>query len=206
MLKIGLTGGIGSGKSSVAERFARHNVPVIDTDIIARELVQPGSPLLDEIIRVFGKDLAHADGSLNRKRLAEQVFNHPQHRKQLETLLHPEIRKEVQRRLHTLESARNPEATPPRYVIIVVPLLFEAGFESLVDRVLVVDSEESRQIARVKQRDGRNVDDISAIMRNQLSRQQRNRKADDILLNDGDFARLEQQVDSLHQKYSQLTS
>ena len=145
MLRIGLTGGIGSGKSTVAALFAHRGIPVIDTDVIARELVGPGQPALAEIAREFGNDLVTANGELDRGRLRQRVFDDPAARRRLEAILHPRIRAAVQQRLAALD-------TP--YCLIVIPLLVETKFDEFVDRVLVVDVDEEYQRERTSRRDG----------------------------------------------------
>src|SRR5258706_6847653 len=144
MLRIGLTGGIGSGKSAVADLFASRGVPIIDTDVIAREVVQRGEPALSELAREFGDEILDATGMLDRARLRQHVFDNASARTRLETVLHPRIRTPVRERLSAV--------TEP-YAVVVVPLLVETGFRDLIDRVLVVDAEEARQIERASARD-----------------------------------------------------
>ena len=196
MLRIGLTGGIGSGKSAVAERFAQRGVPVIDTDVVAREVVAPGQPALDEIVRAFGTDLLDAQGGLDRRRLRERVFADDAARRRLERILHPRIREAVQQRLAAL--------TAP-YCILVVPLLVETGFGP-VDRVLVVDVDEARQLERTSRRDQATPQSVRRIMGAQASRQERLARADDVISNNGGLEDLERQVEELHQRYLALAS
>lgn len=196
MLVIGLTGGIGSGKSTVASIFAEFQIPIIDTDVIARQLVTPGQATLDEIIDAFGDDILLPNKELDRKKLAKISFANPSIRKQLEQILHPKIRLAVEKQLANLDAP---------YVIIVVPLLAEKGKYDFIDRVLVVDCEESQQITRTLQRDNRDKDQIQAILKSQASRDQRNAIADDIIENSGDIAALRQSVSKLHKLYLGLS-
>ena len=195
MLVIGLTGGIGSGKSTVANIFAEYQVPVIDTDKIAHQLVAPGQAALDEIIQTFGKSILSSSDELDRKKLATITFNNEKSRIQLEKILHPGIRQEVEKQLSKLN-------TP--YVIIVIPLLTEKGKYDFIDRVLVIDCEESQQINRTLQRDNRSETEINNILRAQASRQERNTIADDIIENTGNMEALRQSVSQLHHYYLDL--
>ncbi|HEY9050696.1 MAG TPA: dephospho-CoA kinase [Gammaproteobacteria bacterium] len=195
MLVIGLTGGIGSGKSTVANIFAEYQVPVIDTDKIAHQLVAPGQAALDEIIQTFGKSILTSNDELDRKKLAAITFNNEKSRIQLEKILHPRIRQEVEKQLSKLN-------TP--YVIIVIPLLTEKGKYDFIDRVLVIDCEESQQINRTLQRDNRSETEINNILRAQASRQERNTIADDIIENTGNMEALRQSVSQLHHYYLDL--
>jgi dephospho-CoA kinase len=196
MLRIGLTGGIGSGKSTVAGLFAARGVPVIDADVIARELVAPGQPALVEIIAAFGAEMVNADGQLDRARLRERVFNDAAQRERLEAILHPRIRAVM---------AERAAAQSTTYVLLVIPLLFESGQRDLVDRMLVVDVPVELQRARVSARDHLSDAQIDAILAAQLSRDQRIDGADDVIDNSGDAAALERQVDDLHRRYLQLS-
>ncbi|SCZ50366.1 dephospho-CoA kinase [Thiohalomonas denitrificans] len=195
MLRVGLTGGIGCGKSTVARIFADAGVPVIDTDIIAHELVAPGSPLLTKVVRTFGKDLLHCDGSLDRSRLREQVFADPDKRGQLESLLHPAIRDEMIRRAESVQKS---------YAILVIPLLVEKGWQGLVDRVLVVDCPPSLQLQRTISRDDTDERQARAILASQASREERLAVADDVIPNSGTLDKLRQQVHDLHRFYLRL--
>ena len=197
MLIIGLTGGIGSGKTTVAQLFAARGVPVIDTDAIAHQLTQPGQPLLTEIQQHFGPDIVLANGQLNRPALARLIFTESQARQQLEKILHPAIWQEAQRQIHALKTD---------YCLLVVPLLIETGQTERVDRVLVVDTTEALQLSRTLQRDQRSEDEIKAIMHAQVSRQTRIQAATDIIDNsDTAELSLEKQVEALHKKYQALT-
>lgn len=194
MLRLGLTGGIGCGKSVVSELFRQLGTPVIDADEIAHQLVAPGSPVLKAVIAQFGQHFLNGEGSLDRKKLAAQVFAHPEQRKQLEALIHPAVRERIRQQLAAMQNEV--------YVVIAIPLLLETGYTELVDRVLVVDCEEAQQIQRVQQRDARDPQQIQHIMAQQISRTERLRQADEILKNDSDLATLTQQVAQLHKKYA----
>ncbi len=196
MLKIGLTGGIASGKSTVEKLFAKRGITVIDADKIARNLVKPGQPALDTIAQEFGKSILLPDGSLNRAKLRELVFNHPRHKEKLEAILHPAVYAEMDRMAAKCDSP---------YVIFSVPLLVETGAEKHFHRILVIDCPEAMQIARLKQRDGLSDEMIEKIMKNQASRSQRLAVAEDIIVNDRDFNHLEKQVEELHQFYLRLS-
>lgn len=193
---IGLTGGIGCGKSSAARIFEELGAAVVDTDEIAHELTRPGGAALDAIRREFGADCIGADGGLDRTRMRQRVFADPASRKRLEAILHPMIRRESQARI---VAAQQP------YVVAVVPLLFETGaYDELVKRILVVDCDESQQIARTTRRSGLSVDQVRAIMAAQLPRAKRLAQADDVLHNDADLAVLRREVEALHAKYLAL--
>jgi len=195
MLRIGLTGGIGSGKSTVAALFAAHGVPVIDADSIAHRLTLPGTSVTAEILQAFGLDVADSGGGIDRKRLAQHVFNDRSKRTRLENILHPLIRAEMLRAQKGLDAP---------YCLLVIPLLIETGQHGLVDRVLVVEVEENTQIARVAARDGRSEAEIRAILSTQADRAQRLKMADDCINNTGELAELKTQVEVLHRKYLAL--
>lgn len=195
MLKIGLTGGIGSGKTTVADCFASLGVPVIDADKIAHELAAPGQPALQAIASAFGPDILCDDGQLDRARLRAIVFNDTARRKQLEEILHPRIRAEMRRRIADIEASAAP------YCILSIPLLLETGQTDLVDRILVVDTLEDLQYHRVRVRNGLPDAEIAAIIHAQVSREQRLAAADDIIANDGGLEELRQHVLGLHQRY-----
>jgi dephospho-CoA kinase len=192
---VGLTGGIGSGKSAAAEEFARLGATVVDTDAIAHELTAPGGAAVAEVERIFGKPFV-AGGAMDRKRMRDHVFADPQARRKLEGLLHPMIREESARRIAA--------ATGP-YVVHVVPLLVESpDYRRRVDRVLVVDCPEETQIERVRARSGLAADEVRAVMRSQVSRAERLAAADDVIDNGGSRDALRNQVAELHQKYLQF--
>jgi dephospho-CoA kinase len=196
-LVIGLTGGIGSGKSAVSRCFERLGVPVIDADQVAREVVEPGQPALAEIATAFGADLIQADGSLDRAHLRERVFADPDARRHLEGILHPRIRAGMREQLAAL-----PADTP--YAVFVIPLLFETGQQDTVDRVLVVAAAETVRIARVTGRDGVAEDQVRRILAAQCSAQDRAAGADDLISNEGSESELAAKVAALHEKYLAL--
>jgi len=197
MLKIGLTGGIGSGKSTVAKRFASLGAAVIDADEIARELVEPGQPALDDIVTEFGTEVITAKGELDRSGLRQMVFADPTRRKILESLLHPLIRAEMR---HRADNIRDP------YCVLCIPLLVETRQIDMVDRVLVIDSPERLQYCRIKQRDGLPDREIKAILAAQAKPADRLAVADDVIVNNGSEDDLYRQVDMLHKKYLQMAS
>lgn len=194
MLRIGLTGGIASGKSTVAAMFARLGVPVIDTDDVARDVSADG-PVIDEIVRAFGRPALDADGTLNRPYLQSKIFDDADTRRRLEAILHPRIRTEVMRRLAGLRAS---------YCLIVVPLLIETDFIQLVDRVLVVDTDEELQIARAIARSRLPRAAVQKILAAQSPRAARLARADDVINNVGGPAELEPQVTRLHRQYLTL--
>ncbi|HHJ16424.1 MAG TPA: dephospho-CoA kinase [Gammaproteobacteria bacterium] len=194
-LRIGLTGGIGSGKSEASRHFASLGATVIDTDIIARELVEPGQPALAKIVETFGDDMLDADGHLDRARLRDRVFADSAQRAQLEAILHPSIRA---RAIALSEQAAGP------YCVLVIPLLAETGADYPLDRVLVIDTPVSLQRERIAARDGLSAADIEAVLASQASRAQRLAIADDIIVNDAGRARLRSEIERLHDRYSAL--
>jgi dephospho-CoA kinase len=202
-LVIALTGGIGSGKSSVANILAELGAAVIDTDEIAHQLTAAGQPAARAIGEQFGAEYLTKDGTLDRKRMRELVFADLPAKKKLESLLHPLIRAEVQQRMSD-EQTRHASAP---YTVIVVPLLVETGaYRNLARRVLVVDCDEEEQIARVVRRSQLQPAAVRAIMANQVSRAERLRHADDVVLNDCDLATLRSAVETLHNKYLELAA
>jgi len=195
MLIVGLTGGIGSGKTTVANIFAELGAHIIDTDIIARKLVEPGQPALKKIVEYFGSHVLNNDGQLNRKKLAEIIFKNDTKRKALETILHPGIKEMMQATLNTIKAP---------YCISVIPLLLETKQEELVDRILVVDCEPNDQLKRVQNRDQRSEEQIQSIIDSQISRKSRLNAATDIIENTGDMQDLHDKVIKLHKKYLKL--
>lgn len=195
MLRVGLTGGIGSGKSTAAALFAGHGVPVIDADEIAHQLVTPGQPAYEQVIKTFGRGIVATNGRLDRDRLRRIVFADPEQRKRLEAILHPLVRREIQRETRRLQAP---------YCIIVIPLLIEANQRDLVDRVLVIDCDEGLQLQRVAGRSQLTEDEIRKIVGAQLSRNERLRHADDVILNNTDLGELRANVEALHQRYLTL--
>lgn len=195
---VGVTGGIGSGKSSAATLFAELGAGIVDTDDIAHELTGAGGRAMPAITAAFGTGVVAADGSLDRAAMRELVFADPSRRKVLEGILHPLIRNEARDRV-----ARSPAP----YVLLLVPLLLETGgYPDLVRRVLVIDCDESRQVSRTMQRSGLSAEAVRAIMAAQLPRQERLARADDVLRNDTDIADLRRQVAGLHQRYLTLAA
>ena len=190
--RVGLTGGIACGKSTVANLFAALGASIVDTDLLAREVVAPGSPLLPRIAEHFGAGVLQKDGSLDRARLRERVFTNPAERQWLEGMTHPAIRE--------LTDARCESATGP-YVIVAIPLLVETQGAKRFDRVLVVDCDPELQLARLQARDGMTRVQAERMLAAQVSREQRLAVADDVIRNDGDFAVLRDQVEKLHRRY-----
>lgn len=197
---VGVTGGIASGKSTVARAFAALGVPWVDADDVAREVVEPGEPALAEIAERYGERVLQADGSLNRRALREIVFADESERRWLESVTHPRIRQRIVAHLERLQA----EGAP--YVLLVSPLLFESGQSELADRCLVIDVPESLQIARTAARD--DVDDAQAraIVAAQMPRRERLARADDVIDNTGSEADLTAQVAELDRRYRQLTT
>lgn len=199
MLVIALTGGIGSGKTTVSEIFKSKNIPIIDTDIIARQIVEKNKPAYIEILKIFGNEILNEDKSINRQTLRKLVFSSVAKRLQLESILHPIIWHEVKSQLSTLTSP---------YCIVVVPLLFENLTKITAvtfDRILVIDTEEEMQVKRSQKRDNSDIETIKKIMKSQASRQTRTDAADDIILNTGNLDSLNKKVDSLHKQYIKLS-
>lgn len=195
MLKIGLTGGIASGKSETARRFAALGVPVLDADEIARKAVAPGSDGLAAIVAAFGRDVLGPDGALDRRALREQVFADPVARRRLESIVHPRVRSMLDARLARLEGP---------YALIVAPLLVESGLAREMDRVLVVDCPERLQISRLAARDGESADGARAMLEAQAPRRERLAAADDVIENDGPLEHLDAEVRLLHARYLAL--
>lgn len=193
---VGLTGGIGSGKSRAADAFAALGADVVDTDAIAHQLTAPGGSALGAIVEAFGTDAIDATGAMDRARMRERVFRDPSARQRLEAILHPMIRIESQR---LVAAARAP------YVVLVVPLLVESrGYRDRVGRVLVVDCPEQQQLERVGARSKLAPAEVRRIIAAQLPRARRLEAADDVIDNSGDIAALEAQVLSLHRRYLEL--
>jgi dephospho-CoA kinase len=194
-LIVGLTGGIGSGKSTVTDIFQQLGIPVIDADVIAHALVEPGQPALGEIIKAFGPDSVNASGVLDRNRLRELVFSDPEQRRRLEAILHPKIRREI---IALTANIRTP------YCIVVIPLLLETDQRDLVDRILVVDTGVDNQIVRVTMRNSLPRREIMAIITAQASRDRRLAAADEVIDNNGSLAELKNQVRAQHEKYLKI--
>lgn len=195
-LVVGVTGGIGSGKSTVGRLFQERGADLVDTDDIAHELTGPKQPALQEIAARLGRACLAADGTLNRAEVRARVFADSAARRDLEAILHPMIRREVETRVR---------ATPGPYVLVLVPLLVETGsYHDLMDRVLVVDCDEQLQVQRAMQRSGLTQDQVRAVMQAQVSRAARLALADDVLNNDGSLAQLARQVETLDDRYRAL--
>ncbi len=197
MLKIGLTGGIGSGKSSATEIFKKLGIPVIDADVIAHQLTSPGTEALLEISEQLGDQFITSQGELNRKQLAHYVFDHPDEKMVLENILHPRVRDSINSKLQKLISSP--------YVILAVPLLLETNFTELVDRILVINAPENIRIQRVTSRDDRSTEEVKTIMEHQIDEKTRLEKADDILDNSGTLNELESLIEQLHRQYLQIS-
>ena len=195
--RVGLTGGIACGKSTVANLFAALGVTIVDTDLLAREVVAPGSPLLAEIARHFGETVLQKDGSLDRARMRELVFANPAERLWLEQITHPAIRE--------LTDQRCAAATGP-YVIVAIPLLVETRGAARFDRVLVVDCDPDVQLARLQARDGSTRAEAQRMLAAQATREQRLAVANDVILNNADIATLRDQVGKLHRQYAAAAS
>lgn len=192
MLKIGLTGGIASGKSTVCRLFSQHGVPIIDADIIARQLVEPNQQAYDEIVQTFGGQCCHSSGELNRQYLRQLIFSDDKAKKQLEIILHPRIRSQLIQQSNTQNSP---------YCLLVIPLLIENNMIDCVNRILVIDIDESLQLSRLFKRDNIAVDDALLIINSQVSRQRRLACADDLITNNNSVEQLRKSVDNLHKKY-----
>ena len=194
---VGLTGGIGSGKTAVSSRFEALGIAVVDADQASRTVVQPGQPALAAIAEHFGKGILAADGALDRAQLRQRIFADPAERDWLEKLLHPRIAIEI---FSGLQAATTP------YVLLVSPLLLEARQDTLANRVLVVDVDESTQLARTMTRDANSEQQVRAIMAAQIGRDARLARADDLIRNEGSLADLHAQVDALHAHYLALAA
>lgn len=195
---VGLTGGIGSGKSTVAELFAERGAVVVDTDAIAHEITGPGGAAMAALAAAFGPRVVRADGGLERTAMRQLVFADPAQRIRLEGILHPLIRE---------RSAQRCRAATSPYVILAVPLLVEAGgYRARCQRILVVDCDEAVQVARVMARNGLAESEVRAIMAAQAGRRERLAVADDVVHNDGGIEALREQVDELHARYVRLST
>lgn len=195
MLVIGLTGGIGSGKTAVCQLFEKLGVPIVDADVIAHELTQPDQPAVQKIIDIFGPDLLDKAGTLDRNKLRQIVFSDPDKRFELESILHPLVLVEIYTRIQTIDAP---------YCVVCIPLLLETDMTENIDRILVVDAPEELQISRTRERDILSLDEIRQIMSAQASREQRLKAADDVITNDSDMANLEKQVTVLHNTYLEM--
>ena len=194
---LGLTGGIGSGKSAASQWFEAQGITVVDADVVAREVVEIGQPALTQIQQAFGDWVLLADGSLNRRALREYIFQSPEARKTLESITHPAIRTSIIQQLHAAQSP---------YAILVSPLLFETNQHELAQHTLLIDATIELQIERASQRDGQNIEQIRNIIAAQMSREQKQTMADDIVLNDGHLDHLYAHLRLLHQKYLNMAA
>jgi dephospho-CoA kinase len=192
---LGLTGGIGSGKSAAAERFAFHGLEVVDADQASRWVVEPGRPALAALAQHFGPAVLQPDGCLNRKALRERIFSDTDARLWVEKLLHPLIAEEIASRLRDARSA---------YAVFVSPLMIESGQYRLANRLLVIDAPREVQLARTLSRDGTSQAQVEAILAAQATREDRRALADDVILNDGSLDALHAEVDRLHLVYLSL--
>jgi dephospho-CoA kinase len=190
--RVGLTGGIASGKTTVANLFAALGVPIVDTDVLAREVLEPGTPLLAEVLAHFGPGVTNADGALDRRALRSRVFADPVERRWLEERTHPAIRARTDARC---DSSHGP------YVVVAIPLLVETAGADRFDRVLVVDVDPAVQLARLQARDGSTRAEAERILAAQATRAARLAVANDVIRNDGDLAALRDQVQALHGRY-----
>ena len=194
---LGLTGGIGSGKSAASQWFESQGIAVVDADIVAREVVDIGQPALQQIREAFGDWVLLENGSLNRRALREHIFQSPEARKTLENITHPAIRTSIIQQLHAAQSP---------YAILVSPLLFETNQHELTQHTLLIDAAIELQIQRASQRDRQNVEQIQKIIAAQMPREQKCAMADDIVLNDGELEHLYAHLTPLHEKYLQMAT
>ena len=195
-VRVGLTGGIGSGKSTVKNCFDELGVPTIDADEISHRITRPGQEAFNEVVARFGKESLDESGKLDRQRLRALIFAQPAMKKELEAIVHPRVRKEIQAFINQVNYP---------YCVICIPLLLETDGQAAMDRVLVVDAPEKLQIARVSRRDRTDKDQTRSIIKAQISRGERLRRAHDIILNDGNINDLKPQVMKLHDKYIELS-
>jgi dephospho-CoA kinase len=191
---LGLTGGIGSGKSAASQWFEQHGIVVVDADVVAREIVEVGQPALLQIQQAFGDWVLQEDGTLNRRALREHIFQFNDARRILESITHPAIRQSI---IQQLQDAQSP------YVILVSPLLFETNQHELTDHTLLIDASIELQIQRAAQRDDQNIEQIHRIIAAQMPREQKQQLADDIVLNDGHLEHLYAHLQPLHEQYLQ---
>lgn len=195
MFVVGLTGGIGSGKSAATDYLARQGVTIVDADLASRVVVEPGQPALHAIVERFGESVVQADGTLNRRALRDIVFSDEQARRDLEAITHPAIGEELRRQINASRSA---------YTVLVSPLLLEGSQKTMANRVLVIDAMPELQVQRTVGRDSVPETQVEAIMRAQLDRQRRLAMADDVVTNNGSLEELHEQLAITHQHYLQL--
>ena len=197
MLRIGLTGGIGAGKTAVSEKFKLlHNIPIIDADEITRSLMQAGNPAYEEIVMTFGETALTNNKEIDRKFLRDAIFSDEDKRTQLEEIIHPKVRHSITEKIQTLSAA---------YCLIVIPLLIESNMQSIVDRILVVDAIKQHQLDRVALRDNCDTSHVEKIIGAQMDAAARLQHADDIITNNEDLDDLDQQIHQLHEKYLALS-
>lgn len=195
MLVIGLTGGIGSGKSMATDYLQQRGITIVDADLAARVIVEPGEPALQDIVEVFGENILQVDGTLDRAALRKIVFADPAQRQRLEAITHPRIAQEIMRQLSVSLSP---------YTVLVSPLLFESGQHRFAQRTLLIDAPEEAQRRRASARDKVSEEQIAAIMAVQMSREEKHKRADDVVMNDGDLSALHLALEKMHQHYLQL--
>ena len=197
MLTVGLTGGIGCGKTTVTNLFIELGVSVIDADDIAHMLVRPGQPALQIIAEQFGSEFLLANGELSRDKLRSHIYNNPKDKTKLESILHPLVFEKMQQELNKLDAP---------YGILSIPLLFETNFQHHVDYVVVIDCDESTQIERVKLRDNLPIEEVKSIISTQCTRAFRLEKADEIINNNGPLETLAPQIERLHEKFLNIST
>ena len=198
MLRVGFTGGIGSGKSTISNIFhSTYNIPIIDADDISRILLSPNQQAYKQVLDLFGNEVLLENGEINRKWLREKIFLQPNLRRQLENIIHPMVRSEIANQVNLINTS---------YCLIVIPLLVESNMQTIVDRILVVDTSRDSQIQRVISRDNVDSDHVEDIIDSQIDPIKRLEMADDVISNNGNIQDLHYQVDQLHQKYLDLSS
>ena len=198
MLRVGFTGGIGSGKSTISDIFqSSYNIPIIDADEISRMLLTPNQEAYQEVLELFGDDVILDNGEINRKWLREKIFVQANLREQLEHIIHPRVRNEISQQVNQVKA---------NYCLIVIPLLVESNMQTVVDRILVVDTSKDNQIQRVISRDNVEPEQVYKIIESQIDPSKRLEIADDIITNNGNIQDLHSQVEYLHQKYLDLSN
>lgn len=198
MLKVGLTGGIGSGKSTAVDAFRAFGIPIIDADQISKDLVSAGQQTLNEIVELFGKDILLSNDELDRKALGKIVFSDPKALSTLESILHPRIRSEIKRQMNDVQNL----SSPPPYIIVDIPLLVESNYQEIFDRIITVDCTPEQQIERVMLRDNLDQSTLNNIIKKQASRLERNKAATHILDNSETVENLLIQINMLHNEFT----